>query len=594
MIVSKLEPGSPIVSPGLQRQRLPYAFWLILAAALLSRVWGSWYGYPNILHPDEHHIIDRALNMLKAPSYDLNPHFFDYPSLYLYLIALLYLLTGVALLLGGMLDGLGELHQFARQHVFYFHLLGRLMTAGFGVATIYLLFKSVRQLYGQTMAQLAAWFLTLSYLHFTDSHYVSTDVPSAFFVVWAFSLSVTALVSRRLKTLLFAAFVCGLAASIKYPAGLILLTILGAALKLCRETETAWLRTFLKKRFWKLSAMASLGFLVGTPYAVFDLKAFAGGLINQLLHSGLGHLGVEESGFFGYFTKLVPAGGMGAALVLAALGGLLFTLRGLQWRDGLLLSFPFIFYLLLGRSTLQVDRYLIPAIPFFCIYAAIFAERTAALMRARSRAALVAMTMLLSLQPAYYLLQWCWIVTQPDTRNEAALWIEENISNETLIASRIGSWKFPHLNEADRKLRQLDMFTEESARARLGFKLRLLQTPATAWIFREVFHDTVRIEELQALVDSLPTFTNWRAPTLQALREEGVQVVITSSLLEERFSNATLEEKFPEMAKSWQEFFASVAREGRLLKEFSPPRSVQHPWGLGFLERPVIRIYAIR
>ncbi|MEK7729624.1 MAG: glycosyltransferase family 39 protein [candidate division KSB1 bacterium] len=595
MIVSKFETGSPIVSTALHERNFPQTLWVILLVAVISRVWGVWYGYPDIIHPDEHHIVGRALLMLQAPAYELNPHFFEYPSLYLYLTALLYLGLGVVLLLCGFIGSMPELYPYAQEQLFWFHVFGRLLTAGLGVATIYYTYLSARQLWGQAVALLSAWFLAVSYLHFTDSHFISTDVPSAFFVMWAFYLALVALQSARARKLYLAAFVAGLAASVKYPAGLVLLVVYGAGLMQCRATTEAWFKAFFPKLFLKLSLHAGFGFLLGTPYAVLDFKAFAAGLISQLLHSRLGHLGVEESGFLGYFTALTPSGGVGAMLMLAALGGLLVSLWRPQARTWLLLAFPLFFYLLLGRAALKVDRYLIPAIPFFCIYAAVFVEQVAALLRSRlaQRGILLGCTLALSALPVFYMAKWCWIVTQPDTRREAALWIDKNIAPETVIAKRVGSWMFPQLNEEGRKLKQIPVYTEESARARVALKLELLQKPATAWIMRNVFKDTVQVAELQRYLQSLPTFADWRAPTLQSLRADSVQIVVTSSLLEERFVQPTMQAKFPEMSKSWQALFISLASEGRLLQEFVPSENLRHPWGLGFLERPTIRLYAL-
>lgn len=595
MIVSKFETGSLIASTTSQERKLSAALWVILFVAALSRMWGVWYGHPNIIHPDEHHIVDRALLMLQAPAYDLNPHFFEYPSLYLYLTALLYFCVGVLLLVCGFIGGLHELYPYAQEHLFLFHVLGRLLTAGLGVATIYYTYLSARALWGQKVGLLSAWFLTIGYLHFTDSHFIATDVPSAFFVMWTFYLVLAAMQTLRLKKFYGAAFLSGLSASVKYPNGLVLLLVYCAAILWCRGSNPAWFKIFFPKLFLKLSLLAGLGFVAGTPFAVLDPKAFATGLISQFLHSRLGHLGVEESGFLGYFTELTPAGGIGMLLVLAALGGLLVSLWRPQTRTWLLLAFPLFFYLLLGRSALKVDRYLIPAIPFFCIYAAIGVAQLTTALRSRlaQQSALVACIFALSALPVYYMVKWCWIVTQPDTRREAAIWIDHNIAPETMIAKRVGSWMFPIINQTNRQLKQIELYTEESARARMVFKLELLQKPHTAWLLRSIFKDTTRVEGLRQYLESLPTFADWRAPTLQRLRAEGVQVIVTSSLLEERFVQPTMRAKFPEMVRSWQELFASLQREGKLLREFAPPESVRHPWGLGFLERPVIRIYAI-
>ena len=61
---------------------------VIMAAAFLLRFKGVWFGYPLMVHPDEHHIVDSALNMIK--SHNPHPHMFFYPSLNIYLQAVTY------------------------------------------------------------------------------------------------------------------------------------------------------------------------------------------------------------------------------------------------------------------------------------------------------------------------------------------------------------------------------------------------------------------------------------------------------------------------------------------------------------------------
>src|SRR5450756_2797594 len=65
---------------------------LIMAVAAVLRFWGIGGGLPSSLGVDEPQIMIRSLTMVKTG--DFNPHFFDYPGLYLYLqaavICLLY------------------------------------------------------------------------------------------------------------------------------------------------------------------------------------------------------------------------------------------------------------------------------------------------------------------------------------------------------------------------------------------------------------------------------------------------------------------------------------------------------------------------
>ena len=66
-------------------------FWLlflILIFSFLIRFPGIWFGYPLPVHPDEPRLVQKALNIIHTG--DFNPHFFNYPSLNIYLLSIAY------------------------------------------------------------------------------------------------------------------------------------------------------------------------------------------------------------------------------------------------------------------------------------------------------------------------------------------------------------------------------------------------------------------------------------------------------------------------------------------------------------------------
>ena len=66
---------------------------LIVAAAFLVRVWGIGFGLPYLLHPDEPVAIGIISKMVFYG--ELNPHFFDWGSLYFYLTAIIGILPKI-------------------------------------------------------------------------------------------------------------------------------------------------------------------------------------------------------------------------------------------------------------------------------------------------------------------------------------------------------------------------------------------------------------------------------------------------------------------------------------------------------------------
>src|SRR5512141_510271 len=62
---------------------------VILSVALGLRLWGITFGLPYALHVDERALALPALKIIQTGDY--NPHRFDYGSLHIYLLSLVYI-----------------------------------------------------------------------------------------------------------------------------------------------------------------------------------------------------------------------------------------------------------------------------------------------------------------------------------------------------------------------------------------------------------------------------------------------------------------------------------------------------------------------
>ena len=149
---------------------------LILLLAFALRIWGIDFGLPNTLvRPDETTLVHRALAIAAG---DLNPHFFRYPSLHFYTLAVVY---GVYFLVGrvtGHFDGVEDFqYEFFTEPSTIF-ILGRLLTAFMGTASVALVYLIATKWRGRAAGVLSALFLSVSFLHVRDSHFLTLDVPS--------------------------------------------------------------------------------------------------------------------------------------------------------------------------------------------------------------------------------------------------------------------------------------------------------------------------------------------------------------------------------------------------------------------------------
>jgi hypothetical protein len=202
---------------------------LLFAFALALRVYGVGGSLPYVGHPDEPKLIDSAIHIVKSG--DLNPHLYIWPSLYIYIAALVvkaHLLWGV---LRGYYTGPQSLPDVT--HIFSLapgvYVWARTLTAVVGAATVALLYVVGREMFNgsRRVGVVAALALAVSPLHIEYSHYALTDVPlglMGLLVLWAsYNLSRTRIGEgdgRVYDALFWRSTLCGLlvglAAGTKY------------------------------------------------------------------------------------------------------------------------------------------------------------------------------------------------------------------------------------------------------------------------------------------------------------------------------------------------------------------------------------------
>ena len=153
---------------------------LALLAAAMLRFWALPHGVPYALGVDEPEVMERAVRMMQTG--DFNPHFFDYPSLYMYVQAVG---GGRRASCSARCAASGRRWPGARPTDFY--LWGRAVTAILGTATVFAASTMAGMRWGARTALLAAALLAVMPLHVRESHYVLTDVPVTFFVMLTLS-----------------------------------------------------------------------------------------------------------------------------------------------------------------------------------------------------------------------------------------------------------------------------------------------------------------------------------------------------------------------------------------------------------------------
>ena len=415
---------------------------LILLLALVVRLVGINWGLPSVYHVDEITLVRAGMGMRFG---DLNPHFFDWPSLYKYLCFFLsaaFIKFRIPFQVRLGVETMRRVLPFWWGPTAPFYLLTRLMTAFLDVCSVGLVFVIGRKLYGRRAGLLAALVMALSFTNVHGVQYNRVDIPTLLFAMLSFWFSLSILEKGRLKDYLLAGLFAGFAASTKYNGALIVIPIAAAH----------FLRSFksfdnnpsgVPKRspfgpqidtLWKLllgGLATAVGFFAGSPYFLLDFKNAWG---SKTQHGSF-FWQVNSTGrgwnWLNFINRSMRVD-WGMLMCLMFLGGVIWAIKKHRKKDILLLSFPLAYFAYAGSWGIVRSHYILLLYPFLAFLAARFA--LSFFEPKWGRTATVVLLGVCLIYPLSKVVENDISGLRGDTRNLARDWILENIPFETGVA----------------------------------------------------------------------------------------------------------------------------------------------------------------
>jgi 4-amino-4-deoxy-L-arabinose transferase-like glycosyltransferase len=391
------------------RAALPLACVLLLGAALRFCALTFGAGYPHA-RPDETTAVGHAAAILNG---ELNPHFFNWPSLALYLFAAVFALARAA---RATLTGANEI------------LLARAAVAFAGTLTLLTTAAIARRIDGRLTGVIAALFLAVAALHVRESHFAMTDVLMTLFLTLSIALMMRARDGGRPGAFAAAGLAGGLATSTKYSAGAIVAIAAAApALTAAAAFLAAW----------------GGGFVAGTPFALLDFPAFAADVAYERAHLSGGHTVLLARGWLYHLQTTLPHG-LGIPLFLVAIAGVPVTAVKAGRKALVPAVFAVVFYLSMGAGRTVFFRYALPLVPLACISAAVAVTAAAEWLAARSRTPLPVVAAICAAAVAapsfYQSLQLDRLLARPDSRVVAAEWLGPQLRPEHTLHDSGGDY----------------------------------------------------------------------------------------------------------------------------------------------------------
>lgn len=418
--------------------------YLLLGGALLVRIIGLDWNLPHSMFApnefDEYYTVKIALRVLRGRSF--NPGSFMWPSLYFYIQAFAYGNYSFWMLLIGSLQSLNDLT--VRQ----VYLVGRFTTVLFGVGNVLLVYLIAKRMYSKKVGLLAALFLSFSLLHIRYSRVIRPDIPMAFLVTLSFLFIYLIYEKGKTRDYVLAAIFTGLSTGTKYTGIILIAVIFLAHLLHIADSKKGVRKIFLDKRLFLVAGLVVLTFFLSTPYGLVrfaKLQRTVVGWSSGGLSEVTANQPAEVNSWFYYITHSLEHS-LGYPLAIFSLAAIAYGIFAHRKKDILLISFPLLYYFIIGSFTRHGDRYILPIVPFLTIIAAMFLVRIVSRVpfSENRRSVVLAITAFaLVFFPGIKAIRYAQLMTEKGTRLEAKDWVKDNIPRGKRIAYE---FYFPHFS----------------------------------------------------------------------------------------------------------------------------------------------------
>ena len=403
----------------------------LLFIAFVVRFKGVWFGYPLPVHFDEPKLVETALCMIQTG--DLNPHFFNYPTLNIYLQAILYQTIRFFLTI---FFGISS----SEIPIIWYYIAGRTFNVLISVLTIFITYEIGRRLFSSLAGLFSAFFLTFSFLHVANSFLVTVDSSVVFWMSLSTLMAVLIYTEgKKTKYYLLCGIFAGLAISSKYTAFVCVTPLLVADYAQSR-IDKDWMGKGIIVGLFAIP----IAFLMTTPYAVLDFNTFMAHIKFEAGHYSSGHPGFESdvSTSFHLYLNYLISKGYGLFPTIFAVVGFIWILGKAPWKAAIITIAPVLLYILVGQYKVFFPRNIVAIVPFLSLLSGVFVfevyewfvKKTSTLPRSSRPVVSIGMNFVLTVvllgsvwTQVFSILNHIKAINLPDTRWVSIEWIEKNI-----------------------------------------------------------------------------------------------------------------------------------------------------------------------
>ncbi len=421
----------------IKSNRLYYSlFALIIILAGILRFWNIGYHLPLDAHMDELTVLGALLKTAKTGL----PQFYNYPSLYIYLS---FFFTSIVWLFGKIFLGFPGWADFWNSTLIDSTIpitIMRCLSATFGIAIVGVVMLIIERLRDRIAALTAGFLTAFAFLLVYNVHQARTDTAMSAMVCLSALFAIEVFRSGDSRFYTLSGIFAGLAASMKYNGGLVLLAgVLAHILRMKGEGES-WKAIWKHKQARWMVRLAIIAFIATTPGTIFETVNFLKGFGKEMIHMGKGHFGYETvgNGFIFNLSTNWPIA-VGLPILFTAIAGLIVLIASKRNRKAgaVFLTFPVIFFLMMGGGNVLFMRYLVPLVPFVTALSAVGLRFISRLSRVKAItiAVLIILSAVAVFPTAVGSIRWLHLAGKPPTMALVRDYIFENIPPDEVFAS---------------------------------------------------------------------------------------------------------------------------------------------------------------
>jgi hypothetical protein len=435
---SEYRPGLPV--------RLGHR-WILIGIILVAfgfRLWGIERDLPFSPQVDEPERVVRAIRI--ATTGNLDPDYFNHPSsTVIYPLSAIYHVWNTLFYQGNFLRANPELRENFSLNLGEFYLLGRLLTVGFTILSVPLVYQVGRKAFNTQVGIIAAswWMLFPEVAYY--SQVVRDDMAAAFFGVLSLWFCLKLFEQPKIAVHIMAGISIGLAIATRYFMAALIPVLIAVDILILWQRGARHKKTWLGINIGLLSI--PFAFLVSTPYFILNFTKVLADVSSETRTVQLGADGLPPPGnFLWYLATGIPTSMTTFFAILVVIGIVLILFRHIG-QQMLLLGFALIFLVEISLPSLHWSRWLIQILPVLALFAAealnSFVLGMSTFIRwtpfkkwtpFKLHVTLVLFTCLASAQPLYQLTLQARHLSNPSTNVLAREWVFQNLPEGAKVA----------------------------------------------------------------------------------------------------------------------------------------------------------------